>query len=146
MEKLKALVFKYREIIAYMLFGGVTTAVNIATYAALAAMGFSTAVANAAAWLLAVLTAYFTNRRWVFHSQNTGAAAVKEFLYFVGCRAGTGVMDEAIMVLGVDVLGPRLVAPAHLRLWGLAVKLFSNALVILLNYVFSKLLIFRKRK
>ena len=145
MQKLKSLFLKYREQIAYLFFGGVTTLVNIAVYALLSRAGLSTGVANAIAWVLSVLVAYVTNRLWVFESKSRGAAAAKEFLSFVACRLGTGLMDEAIMVLGVDRLGP-LVAPNHMALWGLGVKVFSNILVIVLNYVFSKLFIFKKKE
>lgn len=126
---------KYREQMLYLFFGGVTTLVNIAAYALLARAGMSTGAANAVAWVLAVLVAYATNRVWVFRSGSRGAAAVKEFLSFIACRVGTGVMDEVIMIVGVD----------RLHLWGLGVKVFSNVLVIVMNYVFSKLFIFRKK-
>ena len=125
---------RYREQIAYLFFGGVTTLVNIVSYAVLSHLGLSTGVANAIAWVLSVLTAYITNRLWVFDSHSRGAAAVREFVSFIGCRVATGVLDEGIMIVGVDRLG----------LWGLGVKVFSNVLVIVLNYVFSKLFIFRK--
>ena len=145
MTKLKALFNQYREQIAYLFFGGLTTLVNIAAYAILARLGLSTGAANAIAWALAVAFAYVTNRRWVFASRSRGAALVRECAGFVACRLGTGVLDEAIMVLGVDRLGPALVAPSQMRLWGLGVKVFSNLLVIVLNYVFSKRFIFKKR-
>ena len=145
MEKLKALVRKHREVLAYLFFGGVTTLVNIVAYNGLAALGLSTGVANAIAWVLSVLVAYFTNRKWVFQSRSAGAAAAKEFASFVGCRVGSGLLDEGIMIFGVDVLGPRLVSPARLPLSGFGVKLFSNVLVVILNYVFSKLFIFKRR-
>ena len=77
MEKLKALVRKHREVLAYLFFGGVTTLVNIVAYNGLAALGLSTGVANAIAWVLSVLVAYFTNRKWVFQSRSAGAAAAK---------------------------------------------------------------------
>lgn len=145
MEKLKTLILKYRQPLAYLFFGGVTTLVNIAAYALLSRAGLPTAAANALAWALSVLTAYLTNRRWVFHSRAKGRAALRELAAFVAARLATGIMDEGIMVLGVDVLGPRLVAPGGLRLWGLGVKVFSNILVIVLNYVFSKRLIFKQK-
>ena len=145
MEKIKQLFVKYRELISYVFFGGVTTLVNIVSYNVLAAAGLSTGVANGIAWVLSVLTAYFTNRIWVFHSRSTGAAALKEFASFVGCRLGSGLLDEGIMIFGVDWLGPRI-APGHLRLWALGVKVFSNILVMILNYVFSKLFIFKKKE
>lgn len=145
MQRIKALFQKYREVIAYLFFGGVTTVINIAAYAVLARLGLSTGVANAIAWVLAVLAAYFTNRRWVFESRSRGLAALKEFASFVACRVATGVLDEVIMILGVDRLGPLVVSPDRQHLWALGVKVFSNILVIVLNYVFSKLLIFRKK-
>ena len=145
MRRIKALFQKYREVIAYLFFGGVTTVINIAAYAVLARLGLSTGVANAIAWVLAVLAAYFTNRRWVFESRSRGLAALKEFASFVACRVATGVMDEVIMILGVDRLGPLVVSPDRQHQWALGVKVFSNILVIVLNYVFSKLLIFRKK-
>ena len=124
---------KHREPIAYLFFGGVTTLENIAAYVLLAWLGLSTALANGVAWAISVLTAYITNRIWVFKSRSRGMAAARELATFVACRVGTGLMDEGIMVLGVDRLG----------LWGPGVKVFSNVLVILLNYVFSKLFIFK---
>lgn len=146
MEKLKALLLKYREALLYLFFGGVTTLVNIAAFALFSRLGLSTGAANAIAWVIAVLVAYATNRRWVFESRSAGAVALREFAAFVACRLGTGVMDEIIMILGVDRLGPLLVSPDRQSLWALGVKVFSNILVIVLNYVFSKLFIFRKKE
>ncbi len=144
MEKILGCLMKYREQIAYMICGCLTTVVNIGAYALCAQVGMPTGISNAIAWVLAVLAAYVTNRIWVFHSPNHGSAMLRELGAFVSCRAATGVMDEAIMILGVDFLGP-IVAPGHLRAWGIAVKLFSNALVIILNYVFSKRFIFKPK-
>ena len=146
MNKLKSLILKYREPLAYLFFGGVTTLVNIASFALLMRAGLATGVANAIAWVLSVLTAYFTNRRWVFDSRAHGAAALREFATFVACRVGTGLLDEAIVVLGVDRLGPAILPADRQALWALGVKVFSNVLVILLNYVFSKLFIFKKKE
>lgn len=132
MKKLWNLILKYREAVTYLFFGGLTTVINIAVYYICAAVGMSTAIANAIAWILSVLFAYITNRIWVFRSHSSGKALMKEFGSFVACRVATGVLDEIIMIVGVDVLG----------IWGLGVKVFANILVIILNYVFSKLLIF----
>ena len=134
-NNMKSLFKKYREQISYLFFGGVTTVVNIVTYWLLAKLGLSTGLANGIAWVLSVLVAYVTNRVWVFESKSRGLDAVKECAWFFACRLATGVLDEGIMILGVDRLG----------LWGLGVKVFANVLVIVLNYVFSKLLIFRKK-
>ena len=144
MERVKSCWKRYREQIAYLFFGGVTTLVNMAALELFARLGCPTWLANAIAWVAAVLTAYFTNRRWVFVSRARGRDAIREFGAFIGCRAGTGVLDEVIMVVGVDVLGPALFQPVP-WLWRQGVKLFANVLVILLNYVFSKRFIFRKK-
>ena len=77
---LKELFRKYREQIAYLFFGGVTTVVNIVTYWLLARLGLSTGLANGIAWVLSVLVAYVTNRVWVFESKSRGLAAVKDRL------------------------------------------------------------------
>lgn len=134
MKKIRDLILKYREALSYLIFGGLTTVINIAVYYICAAIGMPTAIANAIAWGISVLFAYITNRIWVFRSHSSGKALMKEFGSFVACRVATGVLDEIIMIVGVDVLG----------IWGLGVKIFANILVIILNYIFSKLLIFRR--
>lgn len=146
MERARAWIRKYREQLAYLFFGGVTTAVNFIAYALLhTALGMGSDAANLIAWALAVLVAYLTNRRWVFDSHTRGTAMLRELGAFVGGRVLTGAMDMGIMHVGVEVLGPRL-APAGMRnLWDMGVKLVSNVLVIVLNYVLSKLFIFRDR-
>lgn len=145
MKKILNLFMKYREQIAYLFFGVVTTLVNFAVYFVLTHFGMTTGIANIIAWAVSVLEAYITNRLWVFNSKSTGREAAREFVSFVGCRVGTGVMDEIFMIVGVDWLGPKLIAPANLRIWEMGVKIFSNMLVIVLNYVFSKILIFKKQ-
>ena len=136
MQKLKALFFKHREAIAYLFFGGVTTLVNMAALELFARLGCPTWLANAIAWVAAVLTAYFTNRRWVFHSEaRTTSEILREMASFFSCRLATGLLDLGCMFLFVDVL--------H---WNdLLIKALDNVLVVVLNYVASKLLIFRKR-
>ena len=147
MEKLKALIVKYREQLSYLFFGGVTTLVNIACYALLHnALGMASDLANAIAWAVSVAVAYVTNRRWVFESRTTGKAMWVELGAFVGARVLTGLMDEGIMHLGTEVIGPTLFAEGSRGLWDLGVKVFSNILVIILNYVFSKLFIFKKKQ
>lgn len=134
---MKQLLRKYREQLLYILFGGLTTLVNLLVYDLCARrLGLSTVLSTGAAWVLSVLFAYATNRRWVFESQARGPAAVlREMGSFFLCRLLSGLMDVAIMYVFVDLL--------HLN--GMAVKLASNVLVIIVNYVASKLLIFRRK-
>lgn len=132
MERLK----QYRDFIAYTFFGVCTTVVNLAVYAVTTRFfNLKTVPATVIAWLLAVTFAYVTNRKWVFHSQARGMKAiVKEGLSFFICRIVTGILDIVIMFLCVDVL----------RMNDLVIKAVSNVIVILANYVASKLIIFRK--
>lgn len=136
---------KYREQITYLIFGVVTTLVNYIVYYFLTRWNMATGLANGIAWVVSVMVAYFTNRRWVFESKSTGKAMVREILSFAACRIGTFVLDEILVIVGVDWLGPRIIPAKHQRLWELGVvKVFSNVLVIVLNYVFSKIFIFKK--
>ena len=137
MEKLKSLLTKYREQISYLFFGGCTTLINIAVYWLCAhPLGLGTQASNVIAWVLSVLFAYVTNRIWVFRSQERSAKGIlREMASFFGARVATGLLDQFNMWLFVDTL--------H---WpDMPVKIISNIVVILLNYVFSKLIIFRKK-
>ena len=100
-------------------------------------MAFASAFSAAVAWVLSVLFAYVTNRRWVFHSEAKGAKAIgKEFAAFLGARLGTGLLDMLIMYLCVDLLG-----------WNdMVMKLASNVIVVILNYILSKFFIFKKKE
>ncbi len=133
----KQLYDKYRDMIPYMIFGVLTTLVNIAAYWLLAhPLGLPTVPSTVIAWVLAVLFAYVTNRKWVFHSEaKTRNEIIKEGVSFYLCRLGTGVLDWLGMYVMVDVL--------H---WNdLIVKIAVNIVVIVLNYVASKLIVFRKK-
>ena len=144
-QKILTLCKKHREALAYLFFGGLTTLVNIVSYWLLARTGLSTVWANGIALAASILFAYITNRRFVFASTAKGAAAWREFGKFIACRLGTGVLDQIIMIVGVDLIGPMLVPETALSLWGLGVKILSNILVIVLNYVFSKVFIFARK-
>ena len=191
---------KHWEVLSYLIFGVLTTLLNIVLYALFNGL-FGYEAANS--WgnvldnIICILFAYCTNRAFVFRSKTQGKAMAREFGAFVTCRLGTMLLDTAIML----VLGNLLAAQGaawmeglltgiftHLHpetlvgmttvsasstaagasvaviggadgptaifvtsrynaqaLWGLAVKIFSNVLVIVLNYVFSKLIIFKKK-
>ena len=129
---------KYQDKILYLVFGALTTAVNTGVFWLCAhPLGMPVLPSTMIAWFLAVLFAYLTNRKWVFHSEaSTRKEYTREIFSFFLCRLGTGVLDWVLMYLLVDQL--------HLN--DLAVKVSVNILVIILNYVASKLLIFRKKK
>ena len=133
---MKELLLKYKEIIAYLFFGGLTTVVNIVVYfICTSVLGLKYLVANAISWVVSVAFAYVTNRTWVFESKVKGFSAIlREMTTFVGCRVLSGVMDMAIMFVSVDVIG----IPDS------AAKFITQVVVVVLNYIFSKLIIFRK--
>ncbi len=133
---LKSLFLKYKEPILYIFFGGLTTLVNWGVYALLADVLLVPYLwSTAAAQILAILFAYVTNRIWVFESGVKGAKGIAlELLKFFGCRAFSFVLDLGCMYAGVDLL----------RVNDKLMKLLSNVVVVLVNYVFSKVFIFRK--
>ena len=143
-ETIKKLIDKYYEQLAYLFFGGVGTLLNIVLALLFRWMGMSTTWNTLLDNVICILFAYCTNRTWVFRSRSTGMAMVREFGSFVGCRLGTLVMDVAIMWVGVDLVGARFIHPVWQGYWFLAVKLVDQVLVILFNYIFSKLIIFKK--
>ncbi len=137
MKKLLDICRRYREQILYVVFGAGTTLVNIASYWFLKQIGCATGAATALAWFFSVLFAYLTNKKFVFQSQDWHLSTIfREGFSFFSCRVLTGLLDLGIMLLFVDVL--------H---WpDLPVKVASNVIVIVLNYVASKLFIFRKKR
>ena len=149
MQKLKDFIKKYYEGLAYLFFGGLATLLNLVVFAAFQA-AFGTVVAagigNVLDNIICILFAYWTNRTFVFKSTNTGKAVLAEFGQFVSCRIATMVMDQVIIWLSISVLGPVVsFSSANPQLWAMGVKLFSQVIVIVSNYVFSKLLIFKKK-
>lgn len=124
-----------REVFFYLMFGMLTTLVNIVSFAILSrAIGIGTVISNVIAWFLSVLFAYVTNRRWVFQSER--GDVLREAAAFFSGRLGTGVLDTLVMFVTVDLLG-----------WNdLLMKIISNVIVIILNYIISKLFVFKSGK
>ena len=135
MELIKALFRKYEGIISYLFFGVLTTAVNYVIYLpCYNLLGFSAAVSNVIAWVVAVAFAYLTNKPFVFKSHDWSMETVlPELTKFVGCRVGSGLLETGIIFLTVDLLG----------FDGNFMKLLTSVLVVVLNYVGSKLLVFK---
>ena len=135
---LKKLFYKYKSIIMYLIFGVLTTLVNIISYYFLAhPLALSVVISSIIAWVFAVTFAYITNRKYVFESENTVSKdIVKEIISFYLCRLSTGVVDWIIMYVMVDVLSFN----------DMIIKVMANIIVIVLNYIFSKLIIFKKKK
>ena len=137
-QKIKELVIKYKGIILYGIFGVLTTVINIAVYAVCYKYaGIPNIPSNIIAWVVAVIFAFITNKLFVFDSKDMSMSVmIPELIKFMAARLATLGVDTLIMFIGVDVMdGPAII-----------IKAASNIIVIILNYVLSKLVVFRKAK
>ena len=136
-QKIRSLVEKYWDIVTYLFFGVLTTVVNYIIYLpAYNLLGLSASVSNVLSWAVAVAFAYLTNKPFVFKSHDwSKETVIPELTKFVSCRIASGAMETVILLVAVDILG------WNGNLW----KLLTQVLVVVLNYVFSKLIVFRKR-
>lgn len=141
-DKIKELMVKYREIIIYLIVGVMTTIFSWGAYFICTLFmevegpdhAVSNAIANTISWVAGVLFAYPLNRKWVFRSTNP--KILKEFSGFAASRLSTWLMDLLIMYVTVNVFG--------MHKW-IAKIFISSVIVTIANYVFSKLLIFKKK-
>lgn len=134
----KKLINKYYDIISYLFFGVLTTVVNYLVYLPCYNwLHLSAAASNMIAWSAAVIFAYLTNKPFVFKSYDWSMKTVlPEFGKFLGCRIGSGAVETLIIFLTVDCF----------RWDGNIMKVITSVLVIILNYIASKLLVFTKKK
>lgn len=129
---------RYRDILLYLIFGGLTTVVNYAVYLPLYNfLGWSGSLSNVVAWVAAVIFAFVTNKPFVFRSHDWSPKVLfPELTKFVGCRVGSGILETAIIFVAVDWLH------GNGNIW----KLVTAVLVIVLNYIGSKFLVFKDEK
>lgn len=134
---LKKLYEKYKDVIPYAVFGVLTTIINWVVYKlTYGIIGISNVPSTCIAWLLAVVFAFITNKLWVFNSKSFEKNILtKEAIKFFSARIMTGILDVAIMWLTVDALH------WNADFW----KIVSNIVVIIINYVASKFVIFKKK-
>lgn len=127
---------KHKEGILYLIFGGLTFLVNMITYVLFTrVVKADVLISNCIAWIVAVLFAYITNKFFVFESKETDFKYIlKEFRAFVGCRLFSGVVELGIIFVMATLMGIN----------DLFVKIVTNIVVIVLNFIFSKLIIFKK--
>lgn len=122
-----------KELILYVFFGVLTTIVNIVVYFFFeSVLGVNYLISNIIAWFFSVLFAYITNRIWVFESESDNI--LKEMSLFFGGRIFSGAVDTALMYLFIDILS----------IGDFISKLIVQVVVVILNYVFSKLIVFKK--
>ena len=128
---------KYKALILYGIFGVTTTIINVVSYALLLFVGINVQIAVVFSWLLAVIVAYLTNRVWVFNSGAvTKLELLREFISFMLARLATLVVEMVIIWFWVQLLNQDPIV------W----KIIDNIVVIILNYIISKLIVFKIRK
>lgn len=136
-KKLLQLVKDHWDVVSYLFFGVLTTLVNYAVYLPLYNWAdLSATASNAIAWVVAVAFAFLTNKPFVFGSRDWSAKVLwPELTKFVGCRIGSGLAETAIIFVTVDLLA------WNGNLW----KLLTSVLVVILNYIASKLFVFKNK-
>ena len=135
-----------KETILYLVFGVLATILNIILfYLFVNIMEISVGLGNIVDTIICIVFQYFTNRIWVLKSKNSGGEAVKEFIQFILARSVTAIIDQLFVVIGADILVVKLVIPSKQSIFVLGVKVLSNIIVIVLNYIFSKFFVFTKK-
>lgn len=126
---------KYKEVLLYLFFGGLTTVISIGSYAFFdVSMHIDPMIANVFSWILAVLFAYVTNRIWVFNNVAEDLKGIiQEIISFFGGRVATLLMEEAILYVGIKLLGMN----------SILIKVLAQVLVVIANYIISKLFVFK---
>lgn len=139
MERIIKIYKKYKEIINYLIVGVLTTIISLATYYVCVYTflnpenAFELQLANIISWIIAVIFAYFTNRKYVFESKNDNK--IKEATRFLGSRITTLLLDMLTMYVGVTLL----------KFNDKIIKIVSQVLVIVGNYIISKFFVFKKK-
>lgn len=122
-----------KELVLYVVFGSLTALVNFVVYFFFEGLlGVHYIISNILAWFFSVLFAYITNRIWVFESESDNI--LKEMSLFFGGRIFSGAVDTGLMYLFIDILS----------IGNTISKIVVQIIVVILNYVFSKLIVFKK--
>ena len=135
--KIKEVLIRYKELLLYGIFGVLTTLINMLLYFLCRQVGMEVVPADVVAWVAAVAFAYITNKLFVFESKSFAPRRLlREIGEFVTARLASLLVDVAFLYVTVELLD----------LWELPMKVAANVVVIVMNYVFSKWIIFRKDK
>ena len=136
MKKIRSLLKQYWDILSYLFFGILTTIVNFLVYFPLYNwLHWPAVLCNFLAWVVAVAFAFVTNKPFVFKSNDWSLhTLVPELSKFVGCRIGSGLIETGMIWLCVDILAFN----------GNIIKVLVSVIVVVLNYVGSKWLVFNK--
>ena len=128
---------KYKEILLYLFFGGLTSVVSIGSYAYCVLVGINPLIANIISWILAVTFAYITNKIWVFQVEIHGKKELlQQMLGFYSGRLLTLGIEEVILLIFITKLGFN----------SLVFKIAAQVVVVISNYVISKCFVFKEKK
>ena len=134
-----------KETFLYLFFGVLATILNILLfYLFVNIWKLPTGAGNILDTIICILFQYFTNRIWVFESKNKGKSIIKEFIQFILARGVTAIIDQIFVVVGVDFFVVKYISYSQQGMFSLGIKIISNIVVIVLNYIFSKLFVFKK--
>ena len=142
LQKIKATAHKHQEILSYLFWGVMPTLVSWGMYSFFVTVMKSVATANILSWICAVLFAFITNKMWVFRS--TGwllSSVLPELWKFIAARLATGLLE----IIGVPFLVSIGLRQRILGIEGMASKILVSIVVVILNYVLSKLLVFKNK-
>lgn len=141
MQKIKELYFKYEEIINYLIVGALTTLITLISYFLFTNTFLSgrsdldIQIANVLSWIIAVIFAYFTNRKFVFKSKVKGQKQLKEIINFFTSRVASLLIDMSLMFILFSIM--------HIN--DAICKLITQVVVIIMNYVLAKIIVFKKK-
>lgn len=126
---------KYKKVLLYLFFGFITFCINIVVFAGFnKVLGINELVSNVFAWIIAVSLAYITSKIWIFESTNMGIMPIiKEVFTFFAGRIGTLLVEEIILFIFITQLGMN----------SIGIKLISQIIVVILNYIISKVIVFK---
>ncbi|MBQ9853706.1 MAG: GtrA family protein [Bacilli bacterium] len=137
---MKKLIIKYKELILYLIFGVLTMIVSLSSYYLLTKTilnpnkGIELQIANIISWVTCVTFAYITNRKYVFKSKNE--KKIKEILSFYLSRISSLIVEMTLMYIFVTILNYS----------DSIMKLINQVIITILNYILSKLIVFKKEK
>lgn len=141
MNKIKNLYLKYEEIINYLIVGALTTLITLITYFLFTNTFLSNKsdldiqIANVLSWICAVIFAYFTNRKFVFKSKSHGSKQIQEIINFFASRVASLLIDMSLMFILFSIM--------HIN--DAICKLITQVVVIVMNYVLAKIIVFKKK-
>lgn len=125
------------EVIKYIIFGVGTTLINIISFMGLGYLGLDYRISNIIAWILSVIFAFYTNKKYVFNSNSIDIKVLKkESISFISARLFSLIIDMVLMILLINFM----------NINELFSKILVNVIIIIINYILSKFYIFKDKK